>query len=94
MRIGGGLVRLVQQARRLVVKRGRQFVSQKVRERFLNTIDAVVGKIRITFENVGCRLQPRKEFRQNFDLDRMIVTEAVIVGIKNLHLREVQQCLD
>ena len=92
--IGRRLVRLVEQARRLIVERRRQLVSQEIRQRVLNAIDAVVGEVGIALENIGRRLEIAEQLRQLLELDRVVVAISIFVGVKDLHLREIQERLD
>ena len=89
--VNGRLVRIFQQARRLVVKCRAQFIRQKIREGAANSIYAVVGKIAVAFEKFGRRFYLAEKFRETFNLQRVVVLETVIVGAENLCLRKVEQ---
>ena len=89
--VNGRLVRIFEQARRLVVKCRAQFIRQKIREGAPNSIYAVVGKIAVAFEEFGRRFYLAEKFRETFNLQRVVVFETVIVGAENLRLREIEQ---
>ena len=90
-RVDRRLVGIFQQARRLVVERGTQLVSQKVREGLTNLIYTVVREVAVALEHFGRGFYFGKKIFQRLDFTRVVVFEAAVVVVENLRLRQIEQ---